>query len=225
MTDVHSVLEFDGKNNFPLYLKYEGQTDIQPAYISLDLRTGAIDADSDGNIGGGCSPEVWNNVVLHFPVSGYTHATDLLDTITRFLPEFQKLANEIPVIHDGCKYIGKIDESTQHEIESLKYRIGEYQGEREYFVSDIGEYLDGNIYPASDETIESFANDVLETSGTDGNYLEPDMTKESIVDYLMNEYIHDLDACPINVLNEILSMDEYESWHNDVLETLKDRMA
>ena len=50
----------------PLYLHYDGQTDAQPAYVSLDLKTGEIDARANGEIGNAVPFSVWHRLVLRY---------------------------------------------------------------------------------------------------------------------------------------------------------------
>lgn len=82
----------------PLYCLYDGQTEEQPAYLCLDLRTGELSADYSGEIGNGCSFDVYHGVVRR-----YSLPPTVTQTALDKLEQDQQFQNLISVILQGAE--------------------------------------------------------------------------------------------------------------------------
>lgn len=107
VVEAYNDFEPNDEYPYPLFCMYDSQYRAQPAYLTLDVETGAVSADYNGNIGGGMSEDVWRNRVLHFPCDPLVSSDQIKSFIDEHLDEFQKVLAVFKITHDGDNYIGE----------------------------------------------------------------------------------------------------------------------
>jgi hypothetical protein len=113
----------------PLYCRYSGQTNAQPAYVEMD-DDGIIAADYSGEIGGGVSFDVFHSRTLRWGVAERVRGDALADLLEsdemRVL--FERVYNGHSIEWDGNNNVGHLDDDARaasDEIEVALTALGE----------------------------------------------------------------------------------------------------
>ena len=100
----------------------------QPAYITLNLRTGEVDADYSGEIGNGVPADVWHGLVIRFPLSSEATGGTIENMIDNNLSIFQEILDGSEVVWDGSNHVGKLTDEAREIAEDMD-RNGFYSEE------------------------------------------------------------------------------------------------
>ena len=113
----------------PLYNRYPGQTEAQGAYVEI-TEDGTVTADSDPNIGGGSTFDVFHGRTRRWNVSATVRGEVLADLLES--AEVTELLGRIYVGHsvewDGNNNVGRLDDDAaeaEQDLESLLDALGE----------------------------------------------------------------------------------------------------
>ena len=95
----------------PYYFKYPNQCNPQPVYLYY-IEDGTKYIDYDGNVGNGCSPDVWHKRTLRFSVSELITkeaAEELLQD--KALDDMLQEAHELTeiVYNNNCNRVRRVD--------------------------------------------------------------------------------------------------------------------
>lgn len=160
---------------FPVYKKYRGQILEQKAFLSLDLRDGTLLADYDSTIGDSVPKDVWNDIILRFKLEPQTTAGRIEQIINENKELFQAILDDSKVIlvngdHKG--YLGKRarDLFDSRSDGSLFRFLTGYDGG----IIDLAQWIEDKPFPANGQSLESFAQQIIDTDGlNDFYFLEP----------------------------------------------------
>ena len=130
MTKIKIDRSYKENGDLPLYCKYPQQCDAQPAYLYI-TEIGEISIEVDGDIGGGCSADVWHRRTLRYPVNCLLTQSDI-DTLLDS-KEFVELAERIIAGHEvgwdrsGGNIVGTLSEDAAEASEDLERYLEMYQ--------------------------------------------------------------------------------------------------
>lgn len=133
---------FDRTQSAPLYCRYPTQIQSQPAYVSLNLETGEIDADYSGEIGNAVPANVWHGLVRRYPINPQLTGAQVGELLDRLLPTLQRVLDGSSIEWDGNNYVGRLDENAEAAENELAM-AGDELG-REYetdLLVDLAEWL------------------------------------------------------------------------------------
>lgn len=104
----------------PLYCRYQGQTNAQPAYVEMD-EDGNVSADYSGEIGNAVPMTVWHGRTLRWAVSNQVRGDELADLIER--DDVVALLERVYLGHsvewDGNNHVGRLDDDAQAASDEL----------------------------------------------------------------------------------------------------------
>ena len=196
-----TIVNFDAKTaeRFPVYCKYDNQIEAQPAFISLDLRTGVIDADYSGEIGSAVPADVWARKVLRFQINPMMHK----DQIESLINEYSDTFNKIMLINESEKY----EELTEIEQETSDQLSGEELDS--FIVDDLEDWIMNFRWPESGETLRTYVAAVAETDGEDNHYFPEKLTdleylKGSIL-VIWADWLYSGEEIPVHVAKMLLN--------------------
>ena len=106
---------------FPLYHKYSGEFNPQPAYIELNLKNKTVYATYSSEIGNGVSSDVFNAIVLRFKTSCYLPHEKISDLINDNMHVFQFLMATHNVDYDNCNLKSFVNSDLDEEAINLLY--------------------------------------------------------------------------------------------------------
>lgn len=133
---------FDGAA--PVYEKYDGQLQPQPAYIRMD-EDGEIDAWVNGEIGNAVPASIWNGRTLTWRVPSNVRG----DALLAFVKEHQGLFERVYLGHevdwDGNNHVGALDDDAREASEEIE-KAAEALHEETIDVCTMEEWMraDGN---------------------------------------------------------------------------------
>lgn len=134
----------DNKYEFPLYLKYRGQSSEQPAYLYIDIEDESVWFDCNGECGNAVSPAVWHGRTRRYPTSQLVSSSDMRKflenkTVQRLIT---KIVDNYEIVWDGSNLVGRpirIDATEAEEkLQGFLDRLGE---ESYYSVWDPEDYF------------------------------------------------------------------------------------
>lgn len=98
-----------GDDPAPLYERYRGQNNAQPAYVELD-EDGEVSAYSSGEVGNGVPMRVWNRRSLRCPVPASIKGSALASLLQgEALPLLERIHAGHSVEWDGSNRVGLLD--------------------------------------------------------------------------------------------------------------------
>lgn len=105
----------------PLYRKYDGQLMPQPAYISIDVATGKIDADYSGEIGGAVPARVWHGIERRHAINPFAEGIALAAFLQTepFTVLAQRIVDGSDEEWDGSNWIGTLNDDAAAAEEEL----------------------------------------------------------------------------------------------------------
>ena len=177
-------------SNAPLYEKYDGQLQPQPAKLRID-EDGHVDVYVSGEIGGGVPMDQWHNRTLTWTLSpelAHDQAEALLSD-----PDVIRLLERIHASHeikwDGNNHVGSYDEDLYNELQRLLDDRYNYDPEAQ--VWDVNDWLFGAgqtldfIWP-DDQTLDEVVKEMEEQAETDGVTLNGSI-RDALIQYLEGE--------------------------------------
>lgn len=179
----------------PLYCRYTGQFEPQPAYISIDLRDGEIEADYCSMTGGAYPTSVGAGLVRRYRINAYAAGSALAELLRS--DEFQALTGRIiaggSAEWDDCNMVGRLNsdaESADEELQELIDDTFHPYGDNLAAVWD-GEYiLSGadlfDLWPDG-KTLEQAAKELEAAAESEKARLEVD-AKEFLMDEAQSYY-------------------------------------
>ncbi|MGL6121471.1 MAG: hypothetical protein ACRC1W_00235 [Shewanella sp.] len=184
MPKLQVLFDATTSNRFPVYAQYAGQSYPQPAYLTLDIRSGELDADYSGEIGNAVPVSVWNDITLRFALMSETTADQIAEIIERNAAMFQEILDGSEVKWNGNNNVGKF---TKH-AQSLRDLIDE---QRLFVCESTGgmldlfdNFLEFKPFPSVGQSIEEFAQDIIDLDGESGFYF--------LVPYCLDSLLSDL---------------------------------
>lgn len=176
---------------FPVYFKYSGQFHPQPAYIYLDLRDGECGADYNGEIGSIPTTQ-WLDQVLCFKINPETRADDIADLIEKHSEDFQAILDDSSIEWDGNNNRGVFGEKATEILKKLNYFVGgNPEGFQEYIETTmidaeyLPDWLQGNIFPKDNQSVEEFADELFSMDGENDMYFSDEFQcSETILSHL-----------------------------------------
>lgn len=194
MTTLNVNFDHENASNFPVYCKYDGQFEPQYAYLALDIRTGELSADYNGNIGGGCTFDEFHNLVLRFTLPAMAHKDFIAEQIDENSTLFQKVLNGADVVWNDSNWVGSFDESARKALDKLEDNFEHRQSydDERYIIDDLAEWLSGDNFSQEGESLEDFAKQLLSFDGDNGGYFDEsfndlDSMKEAVLDIWEND--------------------------------------
>lgn len=180
MTTLNIKFAASTAKRFPVYAKYEGQHQAQPAYLELDICDGSLTADYSGEIGNAVPVRVWNNLILRFSLMPETTAEEVARIIEENKETFQKILDGSKSEWNNSNWVGKFTDETKeiiNEISQLDPFVCDVQGG----LIELSEWIAENKFPSTGQSIEDFAEDVISSDGNDGFYFENPYNLESML--------------------------------------------
>lgn len=98
-TNIDKIQELKDKND-PIYCKYHSQYQPQEAYIQMD-ENGTISADYSSIVGDGMPSDVWHLRTIRFPITPNVTGSTILDFVTGYRDEFERIHEGHSVEWDG----------------------------------------------------------------------------------------------------------------------------
>ena len=162
------TVNFDTKTvtRFPVYCKYDGQFNPQPAFISLDLRNGSVDADYSGEIGGGLPADVWNKKVLRFNINPMTHKDEIETLINSYSEEFTKLVELYQA--EEFEQISEMDFDLNEKILQ--------EGVENFMIDDLAQWIMADGWPEPGTTLRTYVAEVAATDGENDHFFPEELT-------------------------------------------------
>jgi len=110
-----------------LYHIYPGQTDPQPAFVAIDLETGKVGYDWDGEVGGAVPAEVWHGRVLrlHLDPAVDTEALDKLLESEAWNSHLRALLEDSDIVWDGSNRVGQLGPEAKAALEAMQTLLDE----------------------------------------------------------------------------------------------------
>lgn len=171
MITAHSV--FSSEERFPVYCKYPGQYQNQPAFIALDLETGEVDAGYSGEIGNAIPSPVFHGIVIRFPIRPESTADMITEMISSNLENFQTVLDGSSIEWDGSNYVGRLSESASDLVNEMQCSLFD-DCQEGGIIDDLGTYLDGNIDPDG-QSFEDFAHEIFSYNGDNDYWFSSDL--------------------------------------------------
>jgi len=106
----------------PLYHRYTGQTDPQPAYLEIDPGAGTVRADWNGEIGSAVPFGVYQGRILRVPVPCYAHGPSLARELESepVRAMLERIIAGHSVEWDGSNNIGRLTKDAQAAVAELE---------------------------------------------------------------------------------------------------------
>jgi hypothetical protein len=189
------TLNINFKNNsetprFPVYCKYGGQYQAQPAYIYLDLRDGSCGADYNPELS---STPILHllNIILTFPIAAETHADGIETLINKHSNAFQQILDDSSVVWNGSNNEGQFGEKAKLILAELGFSLfpefnldgiqdpASINGmiNSEYF----SDWIENNPFPSESQSPEDFANELHKLDGENDYYFSDDMNSPDAI--------------------------------------------
>jgi hypothetical protein len=195
MATLNILFNASEKSQFPVYCKYPQQCEPQPAFITLNLENGDLDADYSGEIGNAVTSRVWHNIVLRFAINPESTADQVEKIINDNSEAFQKILDGSEVVWDGNNNVGRLNEEAKAIREQLDdYGNGFCCDQEGGMIDDLGVWLDGPGFLPEGKTINEYAADLYSCNGENGYFFadhlsDPDQIKSALLD-LWAEYLY-----------------------------------
>lgn len=117
----------------PVYCKYDRQAEPQPAFIELNIESGAVNTGYSGEIGNAVPASVWHGIDRRYRIAPAITGKALAEFLAA--AEFQALAQRIvagsEVVWDGNNHVSRLDDDAKAAEEALESLV-----ERELFQTD-----------------------------------------------------------------------------------------
>ncbi len=183
----------------PLHAHYQGQTQAQPAYITLNLNTGEVDALVSGETGSGMPADVWHGTVRRYPIRTDLSGAQIIGVIEDIKDTLQTILDNSEVKFDNGDWVGQLNESGESAEESLPELLG--TDLESVVITDLKGWLaesDDNAWlPEEGADIRAFVNEVKDGIDADG-YLVAENVEDCLLDMWANR-LYNGDPLPSNV--------------------------
>lgn len=106
----------------PLYRKYDGQVNPQPAYLELDSEGGVL-VYADPTIGSGMSFDVWHGRSLCWPIPWNLSVTGIDWMLDKYAETLQKIHDGHTVEWDGSNHVGRLTDEAKELSDDLDFEL------------------------------------------------------------------------------------------------------
>jgi hypothetical protein len=161
----------------PLFRHYPRQAEPQPAFLSLDLESGEVSADFDGEIGNAVPARVFAGMVRRYMAPAAIRGEALRPLVESLLPLLERvyLESDVQVCNDGQRIVTLYEDAASAEAELSEIEHDEASC---WNVRSPDDWLDS--VPAADlvragESIEAAEERIESGALADGVYLDGDV--------------------------------------------------
>lgn len=165
-----------------LYHHYQGQTKRQPVYLCLELDTGELSADWDGNIGPSTTHRAYHRVDLTWPIPPLRQAP-LQQLMASIAERCQRILDDSTVEFENGNHIGHLGDDAEAAYASIDDDIESTTWE----VSDVWEPW------AAADYYEPVANTILADLGLSAQSTSEEIQDVADLEVLRSEVPLDLD--------------------------------
>lgn len=193
---------YNEKDKTPVFCQYDGQINVQGAYIEFDSANKGIYISYNGEIGNAVPADVWNNIAIRFSIPCNISQQQISDVIND--AEFQELAKKFfasyKSVYNGNNYVGTWDEDIQGEMQN--YIDSNFSEENGVEIADACDWLDPVTYYRNEDGLSCEVDDhVITKDTTDEELKKIEEELESATD--SNQYIYNIDKY-LNDIREVL---------------------
>lgn len=176
------IVAQDATELAPLYDRYRGQSEPQPAHLEINTETGVAVFETSGEIGNGVPMRVWHGIDRRVSCSCYLTGAQLVAASAYLLPLVQTVYDETDTDWDGSNMVGTITDAGQEALDEIEQYLDGIDGEVQ--VRDAGEWhadaaREHLTAAATDAEIAALAAEWESDALAEGIFLEGDL-----VDYL-----------------------------------------
>jgi len=207
-------ITFDASGDrFPVYAKYVGQHQPQPAYIELNTRTGELAADYSREIGNAVPMTVYHNIDLRWNIPATAKAYTIDNAIDCLIDLFQIVLDGHSEYWDGNNYVGQLTDDASAASEKIQRELDAMmQDDEGGLIESLAEWIEPQPFPAEGQSVEDFAAEVASSDGDDGWYFEHGYTDEEMLSELSDVWAEMLYAgkdIPEVVARHLMRLDTY----------------
>jgi len=183
----------------PLYCKYSGQTNEQPAYIEM-AENGDVTADYSGETGNAVPADVWHKRALRWGICAQANGDALAEFLRRddVVELFKRVHRGHSVDWNGKNFVGWLDDDAQSASNELQEMINR----------TFDPYDDGYCVRIADAEIwieSAFSIRDLITSGSVAAYasvMEPDESDNVMIDGSLRRAVAEMAARKLRTRND-----------------------
>lgn len=192
-------------NEAPLFHRYPGQVNPQPAYVTLDLETGEVDAQASGEVGNAMPADVWHGVVRRYPIRGDLTKDQVVEALEGIKGTLQTILDNSEVKMVDTNWTGKLNEAGEDAERELPELIGaDLEGRvithLAHWLTESGEDA---WLPEPNQSIPEFVSQVTLSIKSDGWEAAEDV--EEVLMTLWEDRLYNGDPLPVNVATTLLA--------------------
>lgn len=180
MATLKVLFDASTAKRFPVYAQYRGQCTPQPAYLELDIRDGSLTADYSGEIGNAVPSDVWHSLIVRFRIDPLTKADQIETIINDNKDLFQAILDGSESHWNGGNWVGKFSELAQQSIDSINQGDA-FMCDLEGGMIDLAQWIEDKPFPDDGQTIERFAQCVIDSDGLNDYYFRDVPTLETML--------------------------------------------
>jgi len=175
-----------------LYTIYPGQSEPQPAFVTIDLETGRVSYDWDGEIGGAVPAEVWHRRVLRLRLDPAVDAEALDELLesAAWQSHLQALLEDSEIVWDGSNHVGQLGPEAAAALEAMQELLDELPTVEVWRAEDwlrgVISYRDGLTYIDGELVLPENLEDFIAA------YPAEDTSEGPVYVYGMAEYLAQL---------------------------------
>lgn len=199
MTKPITIIFESDDDAAPLYCHYPNQIQAQPAYVTLNLQTGEVDAQFSGEIGNGMPADVWHGTVRRYPIRSDLSGAQIMEVIEDIKDTLQGILDNSEVVFDNGNWVGQLKKTGESAEDSLPELLG--TDLKSIVITDLKDWLaesDDNAWlPEEGADISAFVEEVKA-----GIAAEEYITSENVEDCLLGlweDRLYNGDPLPSNV--------------------------
>ena len=107
----------------PVYRRYPHQVNPQGAYISLDIRTGAVEAAYNPEIGNAVPSDVWRGLVRRYEIPCDTSASGIGEMIANISDDLRRVLTGSRVAWDGNNHVARTNNDANEAEGRIEYTL------------------------------------------------------------------------------------------------------
>lgn len=180
MTTLNIKFDVSTATRFPVYAQFGGQCMPQPAFLELDIRDGSLTADYSGEVGNGVPGAVWHGRILRFKLMPETTADQIERIINDNVELFQKILDGSEDVWNGSNWVGKFSDEATNIIEQINQQ-DLFVCEAEGGMIELASWIEDKPFPTGSESVEAFAQGVIDTDGMNGFYFREPYNIDSLL--------------------------------------------
>lgn len=110
---------FSSTEKLPLYAHYQNEIEPQPAYVTLCLDTGIVDASVSGEVGNAMARDFWLGTTRRYRIKNLLTADQIMSVLTAARPLLQRVLDGAEIVHDGNNYVGRLNPDAEEAEQQL----------------------------------------------------------------------------------------------------------